>query len=355
VSVWATQEFTPVIRSVGAESIEYSSPLDRATTALLADFNSIPLLLLKEASISLAGLEAFCSADRPNYIVHDVLAWSGWILGTRLGIRSAQTWPVFASNEAFSLHHDYASFDADDSAMVEFNEHTSRFLQKANLQGITVDQFFNYTADRNIVLFPRELQPYGTTFDDRFVFVGPCVRLPEPWAGADWLKDSGPLLAVALGTIYNNNANFYRQCMESSRRLGWRCAIAIGEDTALTDLGDIPQNVRIWRKGPLISMLLYASVFITHGGMSGVVEALYHGVPLAIAPQMGEQAAVADRIVELGLGVRLADGFTAEDTTAAVQDLYRDSELAQRILEMRELMRSAGGSSRFAEEIECDL
>jgi UDP:flavonoid glycosyltransferase YjiC (YdhE family) len=46
-------------------------------------------------------------------------------------------------------------------------------------------------------------------------------------------------------------------------------------------------------------------VFVTHGGMGSVHEALAFGVPMVLFPQMIEQSLVASRVAALGAGVQL--------------------------------------------------
>ncbi|MCQ4686882.1 hypothetical protein NE457_21400, partial [Flavonifractor plautii] len=52
-------------------------------------------------------------------------------------------------------------------------------------------------------------------------------------------------------------------------------------------------------------MLGEASVFLTHCGMNSVSESIWCGVPMVLAPQQSEEAAVARRAAELGAGLRL--------------------------------------------------
>jgi len=45
-------------------------------------------------------------------------------------------------------------------------------------------------------------------------------------------------------------------------------------------------------------VLRHARAFLSHAGMNSTMEALHYGVPLVALPQMPEQAANADRVVE---------------------------------------------------------
>ena len=43
-----------------------------------------------------------------------------------------------------------------------------------------------------------------------------------------------------------------------------------------------------------------------HGGNNGLHEAVYHGVPLVIVPIIADQHDTATRVVERGMGLRIA-------------------------------------------------
>ena len=70
---------------------------------------------------------------------------------------------------------------------------------------------------------------------------------------------------------------------------------------------DIPENVLIVPWFPQHDLLAHPAtkVFVTHCGMTGVLESVYHGVPMLALPIFGDQPDNAARIVERGLGLRL--------------------------------------------------
>ena len=64
-------------------------------------------------------------------------------------------------------------------------------------------------------------------------------------------------------------------------------------------------------------------LFITHGGMFGVQESIYHGVPLVVLPIFGDQFDNARRIQDKGLGVVLWDkkGITEAAVEAKISQV----------------------------------
>ncbi|SCL91845.1 hypothetical protein [Sporanaerobacter sp. PP17-6a] len=87
--------------------------------------------------------------------------------------------------------------------------------------------------------------------------------------------------------------------------------------------------------------------------MNSVNEAMYYSVPIIAIPLANDQPTIADRIVELNLGIRLNKrALTPEqlrDTTIAV---LNDVNIRSKIQLMKETVRNAGGSPYAALEID---
>ena len=73
----------------------------------------------------------------------------------------------------------------------------------------------------------------------------------------------------------------------------------------MDDFGMLPENVSVYAHVDQIAVLKEADVFVTHCGMNSVSEGLYFGVPLVMLPQTSEQGGVAERVLQLGAGMKL--------------------------------------------------
>ncbi|MFI9366162.1 nucleotide disphospho-sugar-binding domain-containing protein [Kitasatospora sp. NPDC053057] len=103
-------------------------------------------------------------------------------------------------------------------------------------------------------------------------------------------------------------------------------------------------------------MLEQASAFITHSGMGGTMEAWYYGTPMVTFPQSVEQAAIAHRVAELGLGVGVpAGGLSAEKLRETLMAVVADQAVGERVASMRAHVRDAGSARRAADVIESRL
>ncbi|WP_409464568.1 nucleotide disphospho-sugar-binding domain-containing protein [Amycolatopsis sp. GA6-003] len=347
----ASASFAAEIGKV-AETVPYESPMDSAQ-ADLTDLGKVLPLLLKETRASYAALDNAVRAHRPDVLVADVLATSGWLLGRARGIPVVRTWPVFASNSEFSLHQDYRSRTDTSESMSAFFGAVADFLREIGLASeVSPEEFFDNEAERNLVLFPREIQPRGETFGSRFTFITPCFRPAEQSPELAWLREARPLAVVSLGTVFTDNIGFFRTCVEGADRLGWHTAAALGAKVSPAAVGPVSDRVLLRARLPMIDALRHASAAITHGGLTSTLEALAQGVPVLIAPQIGEQRGVADRVEALGLGVRLAEPFTADQLADVLKRVADDADLARRLARFARRLRGGRGPEEFADAVE---
>ena len=84
-----------------------------------------------------------------------------------------------------------------------------------------------------------------------------------------------------------------------------------------------PERLRIVPWAPqndLLGTPGAVSLYVTHGGISSLSEAAYHGVPVVALPQGAEQPDNAAKVEHRGLGVGLRRGASAAELAAAVKE-----------------------------------
>jgi MGT family glycosyltransferase len=128
--------------------------------------------------------------------------------------------------------------------------------------------------------------------------------------------------------------------------------MSVGTTISEASLGSPPANVVVQPYVPQLEVLGRASVFVSHGGMNSVSESLYHGVPLVVVPQMGEQEIVARQVEELGAGLCLPKkAVTADSLRESVQRLLADDTFRQQAALVRQSFEAAGGVACGADAI----
>lgn len=219
---------------------------------------------------------------------------------------------------------------------------------------------FPAVSDCNLIYTSREFQPDSTFIDERFHFVGPSIQ-PAARGANDFpwheLDVSYPCVYLSLGTVYNDNLTFYRQVLDVFGAYPAQFIVSLGKQVPVSALGEIPPNFLIQPTVPQLELLPKVDLFITHGGMNSVNEALYFGVPLVVVPQQSEQMLNGRQAAHKGAAILLGERppygqvtmtalRTAVDTVLA-QPSYREAAAV-----LGASFRAAGGYERAADLVE---
>lgn len=211
----------------------------------------------------------------------------------------------------------------------------------------------NWPGDLTINYTSAQIHPQAGKLGPRYLFVGP--PMPEGISEVDFPFDAldaeRPLIYISLGTVFNDNPAFFRRCMEAFGATKNQVVLSLGNGLSPETLGDIPANFIVRAFVPQIEILKRADLFITHGGVNSVHQALYYGVPQLFFPQQVEQAAVAARIAELGAGI-LARQASASTLRSKAALLLGDSSYRVQAGALGSGLRGAGGVKKAADAIE---
>ncbi|CAL4124093.1 unnamed protein product, partial [Meganyctiphanes norvegica] len=109
--------------------------------------------------------------------------------------------------------------------------------------------------------------------------------------------------------------------------------------------GDIPglsENVLVRKWLPQQDLLAHPKikVFIGHGGLLGLQEAMYHGTPVIIIPIFGDQLKNAQLFQHKGLGLALDWTTLTEDVIVeSIHKLFKDPSYLSRLSTISHIMR----------------
>jgi MGT family glycosyltransferase len=224
--------------------------------------------------------------------------------------------------------------------------------------GVSLPSFvrlLNWPGDHNICYTAPALLPDPQRFGADYTFVGPplsnaAAEVPFPFAE---LAEDRPLVYVSLGTVFNDDPNFFRACLAAFAGREVQVVISTGGRLPATALRPLPDNAIVRDYVPQQAILQRASLFITHSGANSVHQALYHGVPLLMVPQQVEQGLVAARIAELGAGLLLGRrNVIPERVSHLSQRLLTDHSFRDRAASLGAALRAAGGARRAADTLE---
>ena len=119
---------------------------------------------------------------------------------------------------------------------------------------------------------------------------------------------AAPLVYVSFGSSAAGNGFFpdvYREAAEALGELPVRVLLTLGTEVDPADLGPVPANVHVEPWVPQGAVMAHASAMVGHGGSGSTLAAMAAGMPLAVLPLFADQPENADRVAELGAGLRL--------------------------------------------------
>ena len=184
------------------------------------------------------------------------------------------------------------------------------------------------------------------TFSEKFAFVGPSIRNPE----TEIKKNKEKLIYISMGTVNNDMMPFYKRCISAFADTDFQIIMSVGNMVQIGELGDLPENVSVLPFVDQIAVLQQADVFVSHCGMNSVSESLYFGVPLVMLPQTTEQKGVAERVLQLGAGVKLSK-TNEESLREAVNLLLNDNSYKESAKLIADGFKKCAGAVGAADKI----
>ncbi len=366
VTYVATERFAPDAAAAGADVLTYESAFPWATgpgdPADAGHAARLALAFLAEGLAPLAMVGKRFLADPPDLFAHDAASSeSARLLARACGRPVVQLCPTFASGEPFRMNDAQAACAdqpvpaglENDPSVLSFARQARSLLGELGLAHVDIAGF-GADDGNNIVFLPREFQPCGAGFCDRYAFIGPCQGEAE--AVTDWEPpaDGRPLVLISLGTSHSaGQAAFFRKCVAAFSGQPWNVVLTLGSWVEPTELGPVGGNIVVRPFIPHPAVLRHAKVFVTHAGMSSVMESFMAGVPMVAVPHHVDQRVIAGQVAALGTGEVLDRARMSEqDLLEAVGKLAADRGAAGRARIMGEHARSAGGPVRGADLLE---
>jgi UDP:flavonoid glycosyltransferase YjiC (YdhE family) len=169
--------------------------------------------------------------------------------------------------------------------------------------------------------------------------------LPDALTGGD-----GALIYFSLGSLGSADTALMRRVISCLAATPHRYIVSKGPLHAELDLAP-----NMWGAEfvPQTSVLALADLVITHGGNNTTTECLHFGKPMIVLPLFWDQYDNAQRMAELGFGVRLGTySFTDAQMHEALSRLLGDGALRERLASAGARIRARDGVRRAAGIIE---
>ena len=286
---------------------------------------------------------------QPDCIVSDSLCIWGKLFAEKLEV------PYICSTTSFAFNQYTAKLMKrgfmEIWRMIVGIRRINKKIKLLNDHGYRVENFVSLVENDNetdtIVYTSKGFQPMADTFSECYSFVGPSIRQFVPIQND---KRDRKIIYISLGTVLNQNQDFYQNCLQAFAETDYDVVMSVGEKIDISSLESVPENFTVKNAVDQISVLQKADVFITHCGMNSTSESLYFGVPMVLFPQHSEQRLVADRVVELGAGLKLK-GKKPKYLAIAVDEVLADRAYQKEAQKLSESFRKAGGAREAANVI----
>jgi MGT family glycosyltransferase len=261
--------------------------------------------------------------------------FSGYAADDRTG------WADFL--EEFDRTHDetWTAFDA--------------WCQEQGTPPLPKRDFMHTSAHANIYVYPRELDyADARPLDATWHRIDSSVRETDdqyavPPDLADRPADSG-LIYLSLGSLGGADIGLMQRLIDILGATRHRVIVSMGPRADELRLAD---NMTGAATLPQTTLMPQVDLVITHGGNNTVTEAMHFGKPMVLLPLFWDQYDNAQRVHELGFGVRLPTySFADGELTGAVDRLLADTVLRARMAAIGGDIRARDGLRRGAEIIE---
>ncbi|NP_001310090.1 uncharacterized UDP-glucosyltransferase YjiC-like [Tetranychus urticae] len=165
------------------------------------------------------------------------------------------------------------------------------------------------------------------------------------------LKDKpGKLIYISMGTLISAVTELLTMILTPLANSPHRFIVSTGPNGDSIKLHD-----NMWgdKFVDQVALLPKVDLFITHGGSNSLIEGLTAGKPLIVIPQFGDQPDNAQRVADLGLGVRLnLHEFSGEKLLKAIEDVLNNKEIHLNVARVSEELKKSGSKEKVVTLIE---
>ena len=215
------------------------------------------------------------------------------------------------------------------------------------------DLEFIHEGTVNLYIYPesadyqraRPLGPSWHRLDSSVRETDGKFTLPDALAAG-----SGALIYFSLGSLGSADVQLMRRVINCLATTPYRYIVSKGP---LHDEIELAPNMAGAEFLPQTSILPSCDLAITHGGNNTVTECLHFGKPMIVLPLFWDQYDNAQRIDEVGLGIRLDTyRFTDAELHAALDRLLTDAHLRSQLTAAAATIQQRNGVRKAAELIE---
>ncbi|MDE6252900.1 MAG: hypothetical protein K2M78_09750 [Lachnospiraceae bacterium] len=351
VIYYAIDHFKEMIESTGAQYRSYGSNYPQNvyfTQKKQSDYSFQEFLF--GLSINMLGTYRLVKDDlleeleqiNVDYIIHDSYSYLGKRIGMMLGKTCICLMPNYAipknsllcSSEKV-LKYVFLNKVSSIEKLNNWIHKCEKIIEKRfDEECIELMDFTLCEEKCNLICSIPNLNMFCSDFDSTYHFIGSMVNISEQ------IQQEKSVIYISLGTVLNDEYEFYLQCIQALSELGYEICISIGHNLEVVDFGEIPSNVHLYQYAPQIEILKNSALFITHGGYNSFNEAVYFGVPMLLIPKGNEQFITAETAQKLKIGKVIQEQeLTVEYLKNSVMKMLNEKMYYKNILKISSILR----------------
>ncbi|HHK5613612.1 TPA: macrolide family glycosyltransferase [Bacillus paranthracis] len=276
-----------------------------------------------------------CDSIHFDFVMYDIFG-AGELVKEYLQIPGIVSSPIFLIPTEFLETSDEIS-----EQLLYQMEHEFGVKPKNNLQ------FMHNKGDITLVYTSRYFQPNSDLFGENNIFIGPSIskRKTNVEFPLELLKGK-KVIYISMGTLLEGLEPFFNMCIDTFSDFDGIVVMAIGDRNDRSKIKEAPNNFIITSYVPQSEILNEADVFITHGGMNSVHDAIYFNVPFVIIPHDKDQPMIAQRLTELEAAHRLLkENVNVQTLKEAVTDVLSNEKYKHGIRKLKDSFLDCGGSN----------
>ncbi|MFM7495566.1 MAG: glycosyltransferase [Candidatus Nanopelagicus sp.] len=233
----------------------------------------------------------------------------------------------------------------------EFNN----WVQAQGAPALNELEFIHESKDANLYLFPevvdytkdRPLPATWTRMESSVRETDGKYEIPAEIAqrGVD-----SKLIYLSLGSLGSADVGLMNRLTEVLGKTKHRYIVSMGPQHTQINLAPNMVGAQFL---PQTKIIPQVDLVITHGGNNTTTEALHFGKPMILLPLFWDQYDNAQRIHEMGFGIRLATySFTDDQMHSAISALLTDVVLQKKMQENAKVIQNRDGLAVGAAVIE---
>ncbi len=362
VFYYAGEDFQEVIEGTSASFRAYPIKFPYSLITISENIFRSALMLMRYTHEVLPLLLEEVKQIAPDYIMHDSLCIWGKVVARQLRIpaitSSAIMHPAVAgSGYKWPLANlMWRMLWKGKAALIPYFYLGYKLSRNYSMPFYSIPQAYINRGILNICYTSTHFHPSAQGLGKDYLLIGPPASPAIDASPFPFEKlQNRTVIYISLGTVVSaGQIEFYRMCFEAFQEMDAIIILSTAAFKELDQLAPVPENFIVRSFAPQPLLMPYLDVFVSHGGMNSIHDAMAHEVPLLIIPQTFEQTLNGLRIEEVGAGLMLRPEkvqISTQTMQEAVTDLLTDKTYHHHLASIKASFDQAGGVDKAMEHI----